>query len=119
MLLKSKVYANNSVVFLSDIGEAYQGNNALQCITDLKPCCHVRRPFLWTRPGHWFYPNKTGIGAYRNYGTSFYRNRGQDGNVSLNHIDDPMLNDLTGTFCCVVPDANWINQTLCANIGSL
>lgn len=119
LLLKSKVYANNSVVFRSDIGEVYWGhyqNNALQCITDLKPCCQS-----WSRYGHWFYPNKTMIGPYRYtyyYGASFYRNRGWDGNVSLNHVNDPMrLNDLTGTFCCVVPDANWIYQTLCANLG--
>ena len=49
--------------------------------------------------------------------TVFYRNRGDNGEVSLNRpsgVESP-----TGQFCCEVPDAINTNQTLCVNIGKL
>ena len=48
--------------------------------------------------------------------TSFYRNRGSNGTVNLNHLHSRVLSP-SGSFCCVVPDAVDVNQTLCASIG--
>ena len=49
---------------------------------------------------------------------SFYRNRGfDDGTVNLNRLSGVMMP--TGLFCCEVPDARDIMQTVCANIGEL
>ena len=49
---------------------------------------------------------------------SFYRNRGSDdGTVNLNRNPGVMMP--TGLFCCEVPNARDIMQTVCANIGEL
>ena len=47
----------------------------------------------------------------------FYRNRGfDDGTVNLNRNSGVMMP--TGLFCCEVPDATDIVQTVCAEIGT-
>ena len=74
-------------------------------------CC--RNPTV----GEWHFPNggavEIEIGA-----TTFYRNRGAagTGTVNLNRVDDNVLMP-TGLFCCLVPDATGVDQTVCANIG--
>lgn len=126
LLLKGMVYPNNSVIFLSEIGQydynypAIQ-NDVLQCVTDLKPCCynwHNREPqYLYSR--QWYYPNGTEVYIQhysKELGHAFYRNRGPEGNVNLN-IHSNARTFQTGLFCCVIPDANWNNQSLCANLG--
>ena len=47
---------------------------------------------------------------------SFYRNRGDDGTVNLNQVDDSVMMP-TGQFCCIIPDATEVYQTVCASIG--
>ena len=128
LLLKGRAYANNSIFFPSEIGESYGStqNNALQCITDLKPCCTYLIPhymylmdYVWKRPGNWFFPNGTEVYHRGRYYISFslYRNRGAYGNINLNHIEDSTVKFPTGLYCCVAPDANRTNKTLCASIG--
>ena len=135
LLLKEKVYANNSIFFPSEIGESYNThNNALQCITGLKPCCsgyYMEYPYYYyyRRLGNWYFPNGTGVHVlnyyyyYFNHGTPdtslavLYRNRGSSGNVNLNHIKGSAITFPTGLYCCIVPDANRTNKTLCAVIG--
>jgi hypothetical protein len=46
---------------------------------------------------------------------SFYRNRGDDGTVNLNRLNDVMMP--TGLFCCEVPNTAGDAQPLCANLG--
>ena len=119
LALKGVVYANNSVIPITEIGETDittqlpppNSNNGLQCITDRMPCC--ASPPNWV--GQWQFPNKTNAGIP---GTtaSFYRNRGDDGTVNLNRVDTSVMMP-TGQFCCIVPDASGVNRTVCANIG--
>ena len=45
----------------------------------------------------------------------FYRNRRDNGEVSLNRPSGVM--SPTGQFCCQVPDAVNVTQTLCVTIG--
>ena len=76
------------------------------------PCC--RHQYV---AGEWFFPNGLMV---KMMGSSFIRNRGRDGGtsdgtVNLNRLGDAMFP--TGLFCCVVPDATDITQTLCARIG--
>ena len=55
--LKGVVYANNSVISITEIGETNPDTNlneGLQCITDRVPCC--RSTF---RAGEWYFPNGT------------------------------------------------------------
>ena len=84
-------------------------NDALRCITDRKPCCRNEN----NRAGEWFFPNGTMVPV----SGPFYRNRGPgDGTVNLNRVNTNVMSP-TGLFCCVVPDATGINQTVCANIS--
>ena len=107
-------YTNNSVILITEIGQTNyysMEGNALQCITDRRPCCAT--PYGY---GQWYFPNYVQVQSYW-YATSFYRNRGDDGTVNLNRFNDSVMMP-TGRFCCVVPDATGVIQTLCANIGN-
>ena len=111
------MYANNSVISITEIGETNPDdtdqNEGLQCITDRMPCC--RGVF---RAGEWYFPNRTVVPREDNNPTTFHRNRGHDdGTVNLNRLNNVMMP--TGLFCCVVPDATGIMQTVCANISEL
>ena len=117
--LNGKIYANNSVISITEIGETdittipptLNSNNALQCITDKSPCCATQ-----SRAGEWFFPNKTIVPIEGNAMMTFYRNRGDDGTINLNRFNASVLSP-TGLFCCEVPDAERVNQTACVTIG--
>ena len=118
--LKGIVYANNSVISITEIGETDTSmspplDSRLQCITDRMPCC---RHYYYA--GQWLYPDGTWVGsayyAYHNI-KAMYRNRGyDDGTVNLNRVNNTVIPP-TGLYCCVVPDATNTEQTLCANLG--
>ena len=109
--LRGVFIANNSQVNIRNIGQSSDSpNGALQCVTDRTPCCLSQNP----RRGEWYLPNGALVQATTSTVT-FYRNRGDNGEVSLNHPSDIM--SPTGLFCCEVPDATDTNQTLCVNIG--
>ena len=82
----------------------------MACQTDRTPCCGTPA----YRVGEWYYPNGT-IVPIDGVGASFYRNRSDDRLVLLHrrhrHVTDP-----TGSYCCVVPDANNTNHTLCVGL---
>ena len=108
-------YTNNSIVIITEIGQTdtYQ-NNALQCITDRKPCCQPPP----NRVGEWYFPDRTLVptpGLARTY----YRLRGYNGTVNLNRLASSDITFPSGQFCCVVPDATNIIQTLCINISKI
>ena len=120
LLLKGIFYANNSDIFVNEIGEMDHislipnQNNALQCITDKSPCCQS----IPNRAGEWYFPNGTVIPGPTGHGPVFYRSRGpDDGTVNLNYINStlPTLSP-TGFFCCVLPNMDNENQRLCANL---
>lgn len=101
--------ANNSAVFISDIGDTT--NTRLQCVTDRLPCCDSEP----NGAGEWFFPEKGGVVPTQ--GTTFRRNRGDDGTVSLNRVNSAM--SPTGHYCCVVPDATDVMQWACVIICML
>ena len=107
------IYANNSIIPITEIGETTDSvNSELQCITDRRPCC------AGTRAGEWYFPDGTRIpvlGAGATMATAFYRNRGDDGTVNLNRLNNVLMP--TGLFCCEVLDAAGVDQTVCAEIG--
>ena len=112
LTLKGLVYANNSAIPITEIGETNTtSNTGLQCITDRMPCCLTRG-----RAGEWYFPDGTQVPTLRE-GAMFYRNRRDDGTVSLNCINDVIMPN--GLFCCVVPNALNVMQTICANISEL
>ena len=115
--LKGVVYANNSAIQITEIGETNPDtdlNNGLQCITDRMPCCR-----FGLRAGEWYMytPDRTMVPG-QSADVSFYRNRGRDdGTVNLNRLSGVMMP--TGRFCCEVPDALNVMQRVFANIGEL
>lgn len=111
LALRNRFIDSNSNILITNIGTTSDSpSGALQCVTDRNPCCRNVDPRL----GEWYFPSGTLVQQGTSI-TKFYRNRGDDGTVSLNHpfaVLSP-----TGRFCCVVPDALNTNQTVCINIG--
>lgn len=114
--LNGKVYGNNSVIPVIDIGETKNSigstqNNGLQCITDRKPCCRSKKR------GKWFLNLDEGKVDVNNTGELFYRNRGRgDGTVNLNRKNSSKTS-LYEDFCCEVPNMKNDTQILCVKIG--
>ena len=101
------MYANNSLIIVTDIEE---GGDSMKCLTDRRPCC--RRPGI----GEWYFPNGTAVPIPYAAATSFYRLRSSEGYVYLNRLNSDITHPV-GRFCCVVPDALDVIQTLCINIS--
>ena len=100
------MHTNNSVLIINDVGDM---NNAIQCITDKKPCCV-------DGTGLWLSPSGEKVSSEAVSTNSFYLSRGSNnGVVVLNRINS--ATSPTGQFCCVVPDATDVNQTHCINIS--
>ena len=93
--LNGKVYPNNSVISLSEVGE---NENALLCKTDLATCCAT----LPNRFGEFFYPNGDTV-SINKAGHGFYRDRGAQ-EVRLNRRQG--VTSPTGKFRCALPDAS-------------
>ena len=114
-------YANNSVVNLTAIGtdSANANSEALQCITDLRPCC--RQEYIdgiesQMLTGEWYYPNGSRVHGAEIV-APFFRNRGlNDGTVNLLRVNTEVMSP-AGRYCCEIPNIAGVNQTLCAGIG--
>ena len=117
LLLNGTVYANNSVIPITDIG--VEGSNTpLICNTDRRPCCRI--PFdSSSLMGEWHYPNGSIVpgngddeGKY-----FFFRTRGdQDGTVNLFRRNNDIVSPF-GSYCCEIPDDSGVDQMLCATLG--
>ena len=120
--LQREIIPNNSLVNFDDllyntVEDSPQPTNTnehqtLMCVTDLVPCCES------SARGDWYYPDGRRITGE---GTTVYRiNRGQNevlnqfyGSVRLWRRYTPPER---GLFCCELPDASNVVQTLCVNI---
>ena len=98
------VYPNNSIFYLSAIGE---GESSLFCVTNKTECC--RNP---NRFGEWFFPNGSMVPSTGS-NWDFFRGRA-DKLVRLSRRNNAMFP--TGIYQCKVPDASGIMQTLQAAI---
>lgn len=113
--LGRRFYRNNSVIPIIDVigdGNLVLSDFALQCTTDRRPCCYHPS----NRHGEWYFPDGKQIPNYNNAKASnlpFFRNRGDGGTVHLNRVRNSIMSP-TGKFCCKVPDAIGVYQTLCA-----
>ena len=112
LLLKGKIYGNNSLFFINEIGRT-NSSCALQCVTDQGICC---RQYYMNYIGEWYFPNGSRV-LIENNATDFYRNRDNNpGTVNLNRVSNAIISP-TGQYCCHVPDNTTVNQILCAYIG--
>lgn len=114
LLFKGKIYGNNSLFFINEIGRT-NSSSALQCITDKGNCCRSYNYHNFI--GEWYFPN--GSKVLKQFdSTEFYRNRDPNGAVNLNRFSNDIMSPITtGQYCCHVPDNTTINQILCAYIG--
>ena len=94
-MLAEKVYRNNSVIPLTEVGE---GDNALLCKTDKEECCGT----VPNRFGEFYYPNGVKV-PIANRRQGFYRNRG-DQIIRLNRREG--ITSPTGTYRCEIPNAD-------------
>ena len=104
LLWQDVQYPNNSILNIEAIGE---GEHALVCQTDRRPCCR------FYRVGEWYYPNGSAV-PIQNAGAPFYRNR-DEGIVRLNRRNHSATYSI-GSFCCVLPDASERSHTLCIGL---
>ena len=93
--INGKVYLNNSVIPLTNIGE---GISALYCKTDKEECCGV----VPNRFGQFYYPSGVQV-PIANRQQGFYRNRG-DQIIRLNRREG--ITSPTGTYRCEIPNAD-------------
>ena len=111
LALRGDFISNNSNVNILSIGQTSSNStSALECITDRNPCC------LSQNHGEWYLPNGEIVQGVTSIMT-FYRTRGDNGEVSLNRPTDVM--SPIGQFCCDVLDATDTSITLCVNIGEM
>ena len=89
-----KVYTNNSIISLYDIGE---GEHALLCRTNRMNCCGTPP----NRVGEFYYPSGIQVPINRQL-HGFYRNRGEQV-VRLNRREG--VTSPNGKYRCEVPDA--------------
>ena len=123
LILSGTNHANNSDILITSIGTDFNSpSEALVCNTDYRPCCRHfpvdvngnRLPSI--SQGEWYYPNGDQVRLFRD-GDVFYRTRGEnDGTLNLFRRGTDITSPI-GSFCCEIPVANGVNQTLCANIG--
>ena len=88
--------ANNSVVVITDIGDAADGTPPLICNTTFTPCCSTAA----NRHGDWYYPSGDSV-PNSAAGQDFYRGRGNDGTVRLNRRNNAL--SPLGTYYCEIP----------------
>ena len=99
--LNGKVYPNNSVISLTEVGKS---EHALLCKTDLTTCCATPP----NRFGDFYYPNGDTVSVKR-LEHGFYRDRGFQ-EVRLNRREG--VGSPSGRFHCAVPDASGTIQNL-------
>ena len=107
--LNGTTYQNNSCVTLEDIGE---GDDALLCRTNLTACCRPPYTENGSASGNWFFPNGTTIPSLDSH-WEFYRKRGNM-TVLLNR----RRGGVEGIYCCVIPDAMNITQSIYIGVYS-
>ena len=111
LYLNGRVVANSSQTAITDIGEG--DRDGLLCFTDLAQCCGDAETVDGVARGDWTFPNGSLVSSVVN-GSGVYVDRGP-GVVRLNILGSG--GSPPGLFCCVIPDASLIMQTICTDIG--
>ena len=98
----------DSSILITDIGTS--SPHQLVCTTDRTPCC-----ISPNTAGDWFYPNNARV-MHTSASQEFGRDRSDNGEINLYRRDSDVMSP-TGRFCCRVPDASGVEQTVCVNVG--
>ena len=98
----------DSNILITDIGTS--SPHQLVCNTDRTPCCIS--PNI---AGDWFYPDGEHV-MHTSASQEFGRDRSDNREINLYRGNSDVMSP-TGRFCCRVPDANGVEQTVCVNVG--
>ena len=111
MGFNGRLYPNNSVVSLTDIGE---GNDALFCLTDKLDCCVGEVDNV--SAGEWYLPEQTDpvVGSDVSGGSEDFTSR-RSSAVLLNRRNSTV--GPTGLYRCVVPDRSGVDRELYIGVG--
>ena len=107
------VYTNNTALSFSLIGE---GSSALTCHTELSTCCREQDNLNGGALGGWRGPDGVSVPSEAAIGTTaegFYVTRGIS-TISLNRRCSET--NAGGVYCCTIPRADGVTQTLCVNV---
>ncbi|XP_064386331.1 sushi, von Willebrand factor type A, EGF and pentraxin domain-containing protein 1-like isoform X3 [Halichondria panicea] len=114
--IRGTVYTNNTALSFSLIGE---GSSALTCHTELSTCCREQDKLNGGALGGWRGPDGVSVPSEAAIGTTaegFYVTRGIS-TISLNRRCSET--NAGGVYCCTIPRASGITQTLCVNVQVL
>ena len=98
-------YPNNSIMTITEVGT---DSAALLCTTTLPECCYSSSGGA----NGWFFPN--GSEVVNNANLSYYRTRARHPGTLLLHRN--LEGTTTGVFCCDIPVARYVTQSLCVGI---
>ena len=112
MGFNGRLYPNNSVVSLTDIGE---GNDALFCLTDKLDCCVGEVDGV--SAGEWYLPGQTDpvVGSDVSDGSEDFTRSRHSSAVLLNRRSSAV--GPTGLYRCVVPDRSGVDRELYIGVG--
>lgn len=123
--LRGVRYTNNSLIPITEVGTEPNNptNEAVQCITDLRPCCRQSGSGLHQQNlmlmGQWYYPNKTLVPDNVGNDSAIFQTRGlNDGTISLFRASAEIISP-TGSYCCEIPDTTRTNRTVCIVTGEI
>jgi hypothetical protein len=108
LYLNGEFLDNNSLVWLSNIGE---GSDALYCLTDRTLCCGTETG--GAERGIWRFPDGTSV--MENSTTDIYWTRGFS-SIHLNRRSSAV--GPTGVYTCLIPDAGNVLRNYYAQIYS-
>jgi hypothetical protein len=100
--LNGKLYPNNYLVNLEEIGEA---NKALVCLTNRIECCTNGSQGDWYNPEDMIMP----ITTTKDDSTNFYTSRGPS-HIRLNKNN--VNNSIFGIYYCEIPDSSGTDQRI-------
>ena len=103
LFLNGRIFPNNSIVLLSDIGE---GSSGLFCLTNRTRCCSTTAG--GERRGAWRFPNGSEV-VQESIGGDIYHDRSYS-SVILNRRNNAVGS--TGIYTCEIPDAGNTTRTL-------
>ncbi|XP_064386347.1 sushi, von Willebrand factor type A, EGF and pentraxin domain-containing protein 1-like [Halichondria panicea] len=109
------VYTNNTALSFSLVGE---GSSALTCHTELSTCCREQDNPNGGALGGWRGPDGVSVpseAAIETTAEGFYVTRG----ISTISLNRRCSETNAGVYCCTIPRADGVTQTLCVNVQVL
>ena len=105
---------NNSYIAVDMLGSL--DNNSLICHSNRMNCCHIHQTVENYPLGEWRYPNGSIVHFIDICHVGYYPTFGRNRNRSIVRLWRVLEPNERGQFCCQIPDADFLNHTLCSHI---